>query len=108
MRWISVVVTTILLLGMMSCAKPSPSKYAEKFCRCSEDLGKAEIQLKNKQIDVKAYASIKADQKVCMGEDNPLEQFKNAEDSLKFMANFLKELKEKCPSTARNLGYEID
>lgn len=106
-KWIFLL-SVAATLFLASCGKPSAAKYAEKFCACSEDLAKAEIQLKNQRIDAKAYALIKADQKVCMGEGDPRSNLKTSKDSLAFEAAFLEELKTRCPNIARNYGFEVD
>jgi len=91
---------------MASCGGPSVNHHAEKFCSCSEELGKATVQLQTKRIDQAAFDKVRLEQEKCMGESNPLEKFKNEKSKLEFQAAFLKAIFEQCPNVARNMGFK--
>lgn len=85
---------------------PSATHYAKKFCSCSEELGKATIQLQTKRIDQAAFDKVLAEQETCMGKTDPLKQIENDQERLKFQADFLEAIFEKCPNVARNMGFK--
>ena len=102
--WLSLVVGTLLLSSCSS--TPSASKYAQKFCDCSADFAKAEIQKKNGRIDALTYEQIVLEHDACLGEEDPLSGFQdNPEKLTQFKADFLVELEKTCPEVARNLNF---
>jgi len=97
-----------LLIGLHSCQSgPSAAYYAERFCACSSDFSKAAVQLKAGTIDQATYQQLQTEHTACMGEEDPLEDLKDDPEALQaFKAAFLTEITERCPSTARNMGFE--
>lgn len=105
MRVLFVVCSLLLLYSCQS--GPDAGHYAERFCTCSEAFSKAAVQLQAGTIDQATYNQQKLEHETCMGEDDPLEDLKDDPEALQtFKANFLIEIKERCPSTARNMGFE--
>lgn len=101
----SLVLSCLLLV---SCGGgPSASSYAKKFCECSPELAKAEVQHNAKRIDDATFNKIKAEHQACIGnDDNPLELLKNQPEQLKaFKTEFLLELEKQCPDIARNMNF---
>lgn len=93
-------------LFFVSCGGPNGRDYAQKLCDCSAAFSKAAIQLKAETIDQATFDRLQADHNTCMGDDNPLERLQdNPEALVQFKAEFLNALDEKCPETARNMGY---
>ena len=93
-----------LVVGCQS--GPDAAYYAGRLCECSEDFSKAAVQLQAGTIDRATYDQLKAEQEACMGEDDPLQDLKDDPEALKaFKADFLQQLNEQCPNTARNLNF---
>lgn len=97
-----------LFVYLSSCQSgPDATYYAKRFCDCSETFSKAAVQLKAGTIDQATYDQQKTEHEACMGEEDPLEDLKDDPEALQaFKANFLTAIKEHCPSTARNMGFE--
>ena len=104
MRSFILLFTTVLIFS--ACGGPSATHYADKFCKCSEELGKATVQLQTKRIDQAAFDKVRIEQEACMGTTNPLAEFKDPKKKLEFEAAFLNAIFEKCPSVARNMGFK--
>lgn len=101
-HWIGCLFSCLLLIG---CGGPSASKYAQKFCTCSSEFSKADIQLKAGTISQSKFNELQTAHDACMGEENPLEGLKNKPEELaQFKAEFLLEINKQCPETARNMN----
>jgi hypothetical protein len=96
----------IIILTSACGSGPSPAHYAKKFCSCSEELGKATVQLQMKRIEKEVFDKARLEQEKCMGDADPLKQIKDEKQKLEFQAAFLKAIFEKCPNVARNMGFK--
>ena len=96
----------VACLLLVSCGKPSASRYAARFCACSQDFSKAGIQLKAGTIDQARFEQISTEHQACLGEDDPLKALEDKPAELiQFKAEFLTELEKQCPDVFRNLGF---
>lgn len=91
---------------LTACTGPSASKYAQKFCACSEALSKAESKITTGKIDQQGFEAIVAEHRLCIGTDDPLEQLKDQPKKLdQFKKEFLTELEKQCPVISRDMGF---
>lgn len=107
LSWCSTVYFLLLFSLSTSCGNgKSAEDYAERFCSCSVELAKANIQLDNKLISPEAFREIEAEQEACMGEDDPLKDLDGYPDKeQQFQFEFIQALEKKCPAIARDMGF---
>lgn len=101
------IAASSLLIGLLSsCGGSSAEHYADKFCSCSLELARANIQYKNKIIDQATYQKIEQEHNACLGESDPLEALSDSpEEQQVFEMEFLQAIEKKCPDIARDMGF---
>lgn len=100
------LVVCMVVLLFAACGTPnSPEASANRFCKCSEALSKAEVKKQYNRIDSAAYNKIVAEHEACMGDENPLQNLESEEAKTEFARKYIQALAEKCPNIARNYGY---
>ncbi len=100
-----IFIVTLFLLSCSTAVNDSPDAFAQKFCTCSEKMGKSIVQLKNGLISQKEYDVVRREHEKCMGPYDPRQDM-SPTDVEKFDLAFIKAIFEKCPSTARNYGFK--
>ena len=100
--FISLIFCCLLLIGCNNNSSLA-QKHAKRFCKCSKQFSKIDIQLKSGKIDQATHDRITAEHNACMGDENPLEALKDKpQELIQFEAEFLTELEKQCPDIARN------
>lgn len=107
MKYLQFISILFLFSFLASCSTEvkSPEKLAEKFCKCSEEMGKALVKEKEKLIDKVEFEKIRIEQIKCMGSKDPREEM-SPEEVEKFDKVFFETMKKKCPNVARNYGFK--
>jgi hypothetical protein len=98
----------LLMLIFIGCGNKNPKtpeEFAEKFCGCSEEMGKAIVKLKSDLMSMPDFQKAKREQESCMGPNDPRQSMSETE-VMAFDASFLKAVYEKCPTIARNYGFK--
>jgi hypothetical protein len=96
----------LVFIALSSCASnsESPEAFAKKFCNCSEKLGKAIVDNKEKKLSDKEFEKILKENQACMGPSDPRSAL-NPEELEKFEAAYKKAILKQCPKIGRSYGY---